>query len=127
MLFAVAAALAVSACARQQQTYYVIDPNTGQPVPLFNARGQHVGFTMSDLDEGLLKDVATATGGQYFRAADTATLKKTYDQIDKLEKHEIETVKYEEWTELFHWFLAPGMGCLLLAVLLENTRLRRLP
>lgn len=101
--------------------------NTGQPVPVFNAQRQHVGFTRSDLDEGLLKDVASATGGQYFRAADTASLKQTYDQIDKLEKHEIETVKYEEWTELFHWFLAPGMGCLLLAVVLENTRLRKLP
>jgi Ca-activated chloride channel family protein len=101
--------------------------NTGGPVDVFNAQRQWVGRTMSDLDEGLLKDVATSTGGQYFRAADTASLKKTYEQIDKLEKHEIETVKYEEWTELFHWFLGPGLGCLLLAVALENTRLRRLP
>lgn len=101
--------------------------NTGGQVPVLNAQRQLMGFTVADLDEGLLKDVAAATGGQYFRAADTATLKQTYDQIDKLEKHEIETVKYEEWTELFHWFLAPGVGCLLLAVALENTRLRRLP
>ena len=101
--------------------------NTGQPVPVYNAQRQQVGFTRSDLDEGLLKDVATTTGGQYFRAADTAALKTTYEQIDKLEKHEIETVKYEEWTELFRWFLGPGMGCLLLAVALENTRLRRVP
>lgn len=101
--------------------------NTGGPVDVFNAQRQWIGRTMSDLDEGLLKDVATATGGQYFRAADTASLKKTYEQIDKLEKHEIETVKYEEWTELFSWFLGPGLGCLLLAVTLENTRLRRLP
>ena len=82
---------------------------------------------MADLDEGLLKQIANETGGQYFRAADTASLKKTYGQIDKLEKHEIETVKYQDWRELFPWFLAPGLGCLLLAVTLENTRLRRLP
>ena len=101
--------------------------NTGGPVPVANAQGQVVGYTVADLDEGLLKDVATATGGQYFRAADTAALRQTYEQIDKLEKHAIETVKYEEWTELVRWFLGPGLGCLLLAVALEQTRLRRLP
>lgn len=34
LLLAVVAALAVSACARQQPTYYVVDPNSGQPVPV---------------------------------------------------------------------------------------------
>jgi hypothetical protein len=34
LLIAVVAALAVGACARQQPTYYVLDPNTGQPVPV---------------------------------------------------------------------------------------------
>ena len=86
-----------------------------------------LGYITADLDEDLLKDVAATTGGQYFRAADTAAMKNTYAQIDKLEKHAIETVKFEEWTELFHWFLLPGLGCLMLAILLENTRLRRLP
>ncbi len=101
--------------------------NTGEPVPVANAQGQVVGYTVADLDEGLLKDVATVTGGRYFRAADTAALRETYEQIDKLEKRTIETVKYEEWSELLRWFLAPGLGCLLLAVAMEQTRLRRLP
>ena len=35
-------ALAVSACARQKQTYYVIDPNTGQPVPVVNQQSYTV-------------------------------------------------------------------------------------
>ena len=34
LLLPILAALAVSACARQQPAYYVIDPNTGQPVPV---------------------------------------------------------------------------------------------
>jgi hypothetical protein len=34
LLIAVVAALAVGACARQQPTYYVLNPNTGQPVPV---------------------------------------------------------------------------------------------
>ena len=36
LLFAVLAALAAGACARQQQITYVIDPNTGQPVPVMS-------------------------------------------------------------------------------------------
>ena len=101
--------------------------NTQQPVPVADEQGRVLGYITADLDEDLLKDVAATTGGQYFRAADTAAMKNTYAQIDKLEKHAIETVKFEEWTELFHWFLLPGLGCLMLAILLENTRLRRLP
>ena len=59
--------------------------------------------------------------------ADTASLKKTYAQIDAMEKQKVETVAYENWQELFPWFLTPGLGCLVLAVTLEHTRLRRLP
>jgi hypothetical protein len=44
-----------------------------------------------------------------------------------MEKQKVETSAFEEWQELFPWFLAPGLGCLLLAVTLEHTRLRRLP
>jgi Ca-activated chloride channel family protein len=91
--------------------------------------GQVAGYRpmQVEIDEALLKKIAELTGGQYFRATDTDSLRQIYQQIDKLEKREIETVKYEEWRELFPWFLAPGLGCLLLAVTLENTRLRRLP
>jgi len=108
---------------------YTIGAGSGthQPVPVADEQGRLLGYITADLDEDLLRDIANTTGGKYFRAADTASLKETYAQIDKMEKHEIETVKYEEWTELFHWFLLPGLGCLALAVTLENTRLRRLP
>lgn len=94
---------------------------------VFDDDGNFRGMMQGDLDEGLLKQIASATGGQYFRAADTASLKKTYAQIDTMEKQKVETLAYEEWQELFPWFLAPGLGCLLLAVTLEHTRLRRLP
>jgi Ca-activated chloride channel family protein len=99
------------------------------PMPFFDQAGNLLGYQpiRADLDEDLLKQIATATGGQYFRAADTASLRKTYAQIDAMEKQKVEMLAYEEWQELFPWFLAPGLGCLLLAVTLEQTRLRRLP
>jgi len=99
------------------------------PMPVFDRAGNLMGYQpiQADLDEDLLKQIASATGGQYFRAADTASLKKTYAQIDTMEKQKVETLAYEEWQELFPWFLGPGLGCLLVAVTLEHTRLRRLP
>jgi len=99
------------------------------PFPIYDTSGKLLGYRPleADLDEDLLKKVAAVTGGQYFRAADTAALRNTYAQIDQMEKQKVETTRYEDWDELFPWFLAPGLGCLLLAVTLENTRLRRLP
>jgi len=44
-----------------------------------------------------------------------------------MEKQKVETIVYEEWRELFPWTLLPGLGCLLAAVALGHTRLRRLP
>ena len=97
------------------------------PIQVVDDDGNFRGMIRADLDEDLLKQIATATGGQYFRAADNKSLRKTYSQIDAMEKQKVEMLAYEEWRELFPWFLAPGLGCLLLAVTLEQTRLRRLP
>ena len=99
------------------------------PMPMFDNTGQVIGFgrIRADLDEELLKQIATLTGGQYFRAADTAALEKTYAQIDAMEKQQVETAAFEQWQELFPWLAAPGLGCLLLGILLDHTRLRRLP
>jgi Ca-activated chloride channel family protein len=98
-------------------------------MPVHDRAGHLLGYEQieADLDEDLLKQIATVTGGQYFRAADTASLRKTYAQIDAMEKQKVETVAYEDWQEVFPWFLTPGLGCLVLAVALEHTRLRRLP
>lgn len=103
--------------------------NADAPIPVYDQAGHLLGHQLihAELDEDLLKQIASMTGGQYFRAADTEALRNIYQQIDKMEKRQIETVKYEDWREVFPWFLAPWLGCLLAAVALENTRLRRLP
>jgi Ca-activated chloride channel family protein len=99
------------------------------PMPVMDAAGNVLGFRQiqADLDENLLKEIASLTGGKYFRAADTKSLTDTYAQIDTMEKQQVETTIYEEWRELFPWALVPGLGCLLLTVTLTHTRLRRLP
>lgn len=52
------------------------------------------------IDEVLLKDLAKRTGGEYFRATDTSTLKAIYDQIDKLEKTKTEQRQSMHYTDL---------------------------
>ena len=80
-----------------------------------------------DIDEKTLTDVARKTGGEYFRADSTDTLRKIYERIDALEKTEVEVKRYVHIRELFHWALAPGLILLLLEVLLGNTVWRKLP
>lgn len=80
-----------------------------------------------DIDEKTLTEIAKKTGGEYFRADSTDTLRKIYDRIDKLEKTEIEVKRLVQIKELFHWVIAPGLLLLLLEALLGNTVWRRLP
>ena len=50
-----------------------------------------------------------------------------YNEIDKLEKSEADVKKFTEYRELFGWLLSPGLGLVLVEVLLRNTVLRRIP
>jgi Ca-activated chloride channel family protein len=84
-------------------------------------------YKQVDLDEGALKQIADITGGQYFRATDTESLKSIYAQIDKMEKSEVKVKEYMEYDELFGWPLLGALNLLLLEIVLANTRFRRIP
>ena len=80
-----------------------------------------------DIDEDVLKDIASQTGARYFRATDTASLREIYQEIDKLEKTSMEEKGYLEYKELFPYLLIPGIGLLFLEIFLTNTVLRKIP
>ncbi|MFC1666413.1 VWA domain-containing protein [Candidatus Omnitrophota bacterium] len=81
----------------------------------------------TEIDERLLERVAGETDGMYFRAKDEKGLKEIYKTIGKLEKTEIETKEYANYTELAGIFLLPGFVVLLLQVILSNTVFRKIP
>lgn len=82
------------------------------------------GMRQVEIDEQLLKDIAKATGGKYFRANNNEKLEAIYDEINKLEKTEIEEFKYTRFEEKFRpWIFLAG-GLLLLEWLLRNTLFR---
>jgi Ca-activated chloride channel family protein len=80
-----------------------------------------------DIDEEMLKKIAAITGGKYYHATDTETLRKIYDDINRLEKSAIEHFGYREYSELFHYFLIPAIIILLLEIFLSNTVLMKVP
>ncbi|MDP8254536.1 MAG: VWA domain-containing protein [Candidatus Alcyoniella australis] len=79
-----------------------------------------------DLDEETLRRIAQMTGGEYFRAADPQGLETIYKRIDQLEKTEIETRDFTEYSELYKPFVLLGLLLLLAEALLAATRFRRL-
>ncbi len=80
-----------------------------------------------DIDDQLLTEVAEKTGGRYYRATDTEELYHIYDEIDKLEKTEIEMNQFYQYKEIFGYFIILGLLSLCLEIVLQNTVMRRLP
>lgn len=72
------------------------------------------GYQKVEIDEELLKNVARATGGKYYRAANNEDLEEIYEEINKLEKTEVEEFKYTNYEEKFRALVI--LALLLLAV-----------
>jgi Ca-activated chloride channel family protein len=86
-------------------------------------------YSMQDveIDEALLQQIATGTGGQYFRATDNASLGKIYKEIDKMEKSKIEEKDYTDRAEEFLPFAIAASILLALEILLKNSILKTIP
>jgi len=98
------------------------------PIPLRDQAGKtHVIMAEVDVDEKTLQAVATETGGQFYRATDTDSLQKIYEQINRYEKSAQTAQRFEHVEELYRWALFPSLALLGLWVLLQHTRYRRLP
>jgi Ca-activated chloride channel family protein len=98
------------------------------PVPVRTQDGRRVMRQMRVfIDEATLKEIASLTDGQYFRATDSETLAEIYRHIDQLEKSANVAEQYQQYAERFAWFLLPALVLLLLEVIAVNTRLRTIP
>jgi Ca-activated chloride channel family protein len=82
-------------------------------------------MTGQGFDEALMKSLASATGGAYWRATDGEALRRAYAAIDELEKTEIESVEYTSYREQYHPWAAAGGGLIAVGLLLGSTCLRR--
>lgn len=99
------------------------------PYPVFDERGREVDVVNMkvEIDEKMLKNIASQTGGEYFRATDKKTLEAIYEQINTLEKSRVEvenrTTLHEEYLVFVLWALA----ALLLEFIINRVVLKRIP
>lgn len=77
-----------------------------------------------EIDEDLLKEIAEVTGGKYFRATNNKKLKEIYNEIDKLEKTEVEEFKYTNYEEKYRPLILFAGILLLIELLLKFTVFR---
>ncbi|MBT8342416.1 MAG: VWA domain-containing protein [Desulfatitalea sp.] len=92
--------------------------------PIF---GRRYVYQQVDLDEKTLQQMATATGGLYFRATDLEGLREIYDTIDAMEKSEEAVESFAEYNELYLYLLLPAFGLLVMWVVLKQTVLLKIP
>ena len=107
-----------------------IDGETRLPVTVKDVFGRtqksYQPFT-SRVNDQLLQQIATDTGGKYYRASKTKALENVFNDINKLEKSKIEVSQYTRYTELYQKFLFWSILFYALAVLLNKTYLRSNP
>jgi Ca-activated chloride channel family protein len=98
------------------------------PIPVRDQAGRpHLILAQVDVDEKTLQAVAEETGGKFYRATDTDSLQKIYEQINQFEKSAQTVRKFEHFEELYPWALIPSLAILGFGLVLQHTRLRRLP
>ena len=85
------------------------------------------GYAKGEIDEKLLKEVAKATGGKYFRATGNKSLKAIYEEIDLLEKTEIVSSQTIRKTEEFYPFAFFALFILLIEMIFRYFVVRSYP
>lgn len=92
------------------------------------ANGDYMfGIANVEIDEALLREIAQQTGGKYYRAISAEALQEVYNEIDRLEKTEVEITVYKRYKELYYWPLIAGFLVLTLLFIFRSTLLRSLP
>ena len=111
------------------KVYTIGAGRTGQvPFPAQDMFGNtQIVYQESQIDEATLQQVADITGGKYYRAEYTRGLRAIYDEINRLEKSQVEIEVFNQYFELFAWFLIPALLLLLLELTLRKTIFRRIP
>lgn len=97
------------------------------PYPFQTAFGVQYQNIPVEIDEATLKQIASTTGGQYFRATDNASLKEIYSEIDQMEKTKISVQEYSKKQEEYKNWALLVFVLLLVEILLRNTLLRNIP
>ncbi|MFR9513071.1 MAG: VWA domain-containing protein [Rikenellaceae bacterium] len=99
------------------------------PYPRVDMYGNIVDYVQMpvEIDEQTLTQIAQSTGGEYFRATNMEKLEQIYDQINQMERSEVEISDFTTYNEKFLFWLLLALGVLLIETLLSSLILKRLP
>ena len=98
-----------------------------ESIDAFGRKVTHYQPIHSSVNDDLLGKMASETGGQYFRATDGHALEKVLKDVDKLEKTKIDVNQYTKYAEMYPPYLEAAVWLFILALLLSQTVLKRVP
>jgi len=103
-----------------------VGANGMAPYPVMTNWGVELRNLPVEIDEELLRDIATTTGGRYFRATDNTKLSEIYSEINKMEKVRTTMDSFPVYKDLFGKFAIVALIFLILEMLVRLL-IRRLP
>lgn len=103
-----------------------VGANGMAPHPVMTPWGVEMQQMKVEIDEELLKEIASVTGGRYFRATDNTKLSEIYSEINKMEKARTTIDSFPVYKELFGKYALAALICLLLEMLVRLL-IRRMP
>ena len=103
-----------------------VGANGEAPYPVMTPWGPDVQNMKVEIDEDLLRQIADATGGKYFRATDNTKLAEIYAEINQMEKTRTTVDSFPVYKDLYTRYALIALACFLLEILLAAV-LRRLP
>ena len=95
-----------------------VGANGMAPYPVMTPWGVDVQQVKVEIDESLLQNIASATGGRYFRATDNTKLAEIYAEISKMEKTRTTVDSFPVYKELFGKYAIAALICLVLEILM---------
>lgn len=103
----------------------------GVPIPMYNSRGDMIGFkkdnegntVLTKLDEAGLKQIAAAGSGKYFRGNNYEDyLDKIYNDLSELKKSEFGVKKVTDYEDRFYYFLIPAIFLLIIELFISEKK-----
>ena len=104
-----------------------VGANGMAPYPVMTPWGVDIQKVQVEIDEDLLSEIASSTGGRYFRATDNTKLMEIYNEINQMEKARISVDSFPVYKELFPGYAIVALAALLLELILRFFVIRRLP
>lgn len=123
----VAPSTAASIAKQKGIRIYAIGVGTNGTIQITDPYGFSTTSMETKIDEAALKEIASTTGGEFFRATDSHTLRKVFEEIDALEKTKINVDNYTQTEENFMPWLVIALCAFCLDFIVRYVLLRRIP